>query len=146
MKFEPPSSAALDARMRKARDIDKYLAGNQEYMLNQSLKEHLNALLIQKGLLVADVARGSELDRGYVYQIFNGNKHHFRDKLIAIAFGLGLDEDETQRMLKLSRNKELYVRDKRDAVILFALQRKKTLSETNELLYDHGMTVLGITE
>ncbi len=140
------SSAALDERMRKARNIDEYLAGNQEYMLNQSLKEHLNALLIQKGLLVADVARGSELDRGYVYQIFNGKKRPSRDKLIAIAFGLGLDEDETQRMLKLSRNKELYVRDKRDAVILFALQRKKTLSETNELLYDHGMTALGITE
>ncbi len=140
------SSAALDERMRKARDIDEYLDENQEYMLNQSLREHLNALLVQKGLLVADVARESQLDRKYVYQIFDGKKHPSRDKLIAIAFGLGLDEEETQRMLKVSGNKELYVRNKRDAVILFALQRKKTLMETNDLLDDHGMTALGNTE
>ncbi len=140
------SSAGLDARMRKARDIDEYLDENQEYMLNQSLREHLNALLVQKGLLVADVARESQLDRKYVYQIFDGKKRPSRDKLIAIAFGLGLDEDETQRMLKVSGNKELYVRNKRDAVILFALQRKKTLMETNYLLDDHGMTALGNTE
>jgi len=49
-------------------------------------------------------------------------------------------------MLKVSGNKELYVRNKRDAVILFALQRKKTLMETNYLLDDHGMTALGSTE
>ncbi len=140
------SSAGLDARMRKARDIDEYLDENQEYMLNQSLREHLNALLVQKGLLVADVARGSQLDRKYVYQIFDGKKHPSRDKLIAIAFGLGLNEEETQRMLKVSGNKELYVRNRRDAVILFALQRKKTLMETNYLLDDHGMTALGSTE
>ncbi len=140
------SSAGLDERMRKARDIDEYLDENQEYMLNQSLREHLNALLVQKGLLVADVARESQLDRKYVYQIFDGKKHPSRDKLIAIAFGLGLDEEETQRMLKVSGNKELYVRNKRDAVILFALQRKKTLMETNDLLDDHGMTALGSIE
>jgi len=140
------SSAGLDERMRKARDIDEYLAENQEYMLNQSLREHLNTLLVQKGLLVADVARESQLDRKYVYQIFDGKKRPSRDKLIAIAFGLGLDEEETQRMLKVSGNKELYVRNKRDAVILFALQRKKTLMETNYLLDDHGMTALGSTE
>ncbi len=92
MQFEE-SSAGLDARMRKARDIDEYLDENQEYMLNQSLREHLNALLVQKGLLVADVARGSQLDRKYVYQIFDGKKRPSRDKLIAIAFGLGLDEE-----------------------------------------------------
>ncbi len=145
MQFEE-SSAGLDARMRKARDIDEYLDENQEYMLNQSLREHLNALLVQKGLLVADVARESQLDRKYVYQIFDGKKRPSRDKLIAIAFGLGLDEDETQRMLKVSGNKELYVRNKRDAVILFALQRKKTLMETNDLLDDHGMTALASIE
>lgn len=145
MKFEV-SSAGLGKRMRKARNIDEYLAENREYMLNQSLKEHLNDLLVQKGLLVADVVRGSDLDRKYVYQIFDGKKRPSRDKLIAIAFGLGLNEDETQKMLKLSRNKELYVRDERDAIILFAIQRNKTLRQTNDLLDDHGMTALGSVE
>ena len=136
------SSADLGERMRKARDIDEYLAENQEHMLDQSLKEHLTALLIEKDVSIADVAKGAKLNRVYIYQIFDGKKRPSRDKLIAIAFGFGLDEDETQKLLKVSRNKELYVRDRRDAVILFAIQRKKTLMETNYLLADHGMATL----
>ena len=140
------SSADLGERMRKARDIDEYLAENQEHMLDQSLKEHLTALLIEKNISIAKVAKGAELDRVYIYQIFDGKKRPSRDKLIAIAFGFGLDEEETQKLLKVSRNKELYVRDRRDAVILFAIQRKKTLMETNYLLADHGMATLGNME
>lgn len=137
------SSAGLGERMRKARDIDEYLAENQEHMLDQSLKEHLTALLIEKNISIAKVAEKGQLDRVYIYQIFDGKKRPSRDKLIAIAFGFGLDEEETQKLLKVSRNKELYVRDRRDAVILFAIQRKKSLRDTNDLLDDHGMPTLG---
>lgn len=57
--------------------------------------------------------RGSQLDRAYVYQIFSGEKTPSRDKLIAIAFGMNLSDEETQKMLKLSGNRELYARDQR---------------------------------
>lgn len=46
-------------------------------------------------------------------------------------------------MLKISCNRELYVRDRRDALILFALQQKQTIMEVNESLYDHGFAILG---
>ena len=114
-------------------------------MITSSLSEHLNLLLSQKGIKKADVVRGSLLDRAYVYQIFSGEKTPSRDKLIAIAFGLKLSDDETQKMLKISGNRELYARDKRDALILFALQHKKTIWDTNELLYSHNLTVLGLS-
>ncbi|MBQ6888535.1 MAG: helix-turn-helix transcriptional regulator [Lachnospiraceae bacterium] len=124
-------------------DIDTYLQQNKENMIPHNLPIHLELLLEQKGLTKADVVRGSQLNRKYVYQIFSGEKTPSRDKLIAIAFGLGLSDEQTQTMLKLSGNRELYVRDERDAIILFSLQRKKTIFETNELLYNHGFTVLG---
>ena len=38
---------------------------------------------------------------------------------------------------------ELYARDTRDALILFALERGNTILEVNESLYDHGLAVLG---
>ena len=37
-------------------------------------------------------------------------------KLIAIAFGRYLSGDETQKMLKISGNRELYERGARDAI------------------------------
>lgn len=129
--------------IKAATDIEDYLSRNKENMLSHSLSAHLNILLSQKGIRIADVVRSSLLDRAYVYQIFSGEKTPSRDKLIALAFGLHLSDDETQNMLKLSGNRELYARDERDALLLFSLQREKTIWETNELLFSHSFTVLG---
>ena len=80
----------LKHEIKAATDIEDYLKSNRENLLHGSLPEHLNLLLSQKGLNKADVVRGSLLSRAYVYQIFSGEKTPSRDKLIAIAFGLGL--------------------------------------------------------
>lgn len=134
----------LNHEIKTATDIEDYLAKNKENMLSCSLPGHLKMLLSQKGISRADVVHGSQLDRAYVYQIFSGERKPSRDKLIAIGFGLGLSDAETQQMLKLSGNRELYARDERDALILYALQHKKTILETNDLLFDHSLTVLGV--
>lgn len=126
-----------------ATNIEDYLTNNKENMLASSLSEHLEMLLSQKGASKADVVRGSLLDRTYVYQIFSGRKTPSRDKLIAIAFGLRLSDNEVQKMLKLSGNRELYARDERDAIILFALQRKMDILTVNDLLFKLGFKTLG---
>lgn len=136
----------LNNEIKAATDIEDYLAKNKENMLTRSLPLHLETLLSQKGISRAEVVRGSLLDRAYVYQIFSGERTPSRDKLVAIAFGLRLSDAETQKMLKLSGNRELYARDERDALILFSLQRNKTILETNELLFRHGLTLLGISK
>lgn len=142
--METKSTEELNHEIKEATDIEDYLKKNKKNMAEGSLAEHLNALLSQKKVTKADVVRGSLMDRAYVYQIFSGERIPSRDKLIALAFGLGLTSDETQKLLKLSCNRELYARDERDVLILFALQQKRTLLETNELLFSHGFTVLGI--
>lgn len=140
------STEELKHQIEKATNIEDFLNANHEYMLSGSLSEHLTALLAEKKISKADVVRGSLLDRAYVYQIFSGEKHPSRDKLLALSFGLQLSEEETQKMLKLSGNRELYARDERDAVILFALQHHKTVMETNELLDAHQMPALGAVQ
>lgn len=133
----------LNHEIKSATNIKDFLTKNKVHLLTDSLPEHLNTLLVQKGISRADVVRGSLLDRAYVYQIFSGEKTPSRDKLIAIAFGMCLSDDETQKMLKLSGNRELYARDERDTLILFSLQRKKNIFEINELLISHSLTALG---
>lgn len=134
----------LKHEIKAATDIEDFLTSNDGQMLAQGLTEYLNTLLAQKNISRADVVRGSQLDRAYVYQIFSGEKTPSRDKLIAIAFGLRLSVDETQKMLKLSGNRELYSRDKRDALILFTLQKRGNIAEANGLLYNHGLETLGL--
>lgn len=142
--MELKTTDELNHEIKAVSDIEDFLKKNKKNMLAHSLPEYLNTLLKQKKISRADVVRSSLLDRAYVYQIFSGEKTPSRDKLIAIAFGLCLSDDETQKMLKLSGNRELYARDERDALILFALQRKKNILEINEILTDHNLTILGI--
>lgn len=141
--METKTTEELNHEIKAATDIEDYLLENRENMLTLSLPRYLEDLLAKKGLSRAQVVRDSSLDRAYVYQIFSGEKTPSRDKLLALAFGLSLTGDETQRMLKISCNRELYARDRRDALILFALEQRKTILEANESLYDHGYTVLG---
>ena len=136
------SSAAAANNLVNAENIEDFLAENQKYMLGMALFEYLMLLLQQKRLRRADVVRDSGLEKAYVYQIFDGKKRPSRDKLIAIAFGLHLNAEETQRMLKLGGWSELYPRVERDAVILFAIQRGKDIAATNDLLYNNGFPTL----
>ncbi|MDR1664766.1 MAG: helix-turn-helix domain-containing protein [Clostridiales bacterium] len=140
MKYK--STAELRHEIKSATRIEDFLTANKGQMTVCSLPEHLNALLAQKRLSRAEVVRGSLLDKAYVYQIFSGDKVPSRDKLLALAFGLCLTDDETQKMLKASGNRELYSRDQRDALILFALHRNQNIFEVNELLTAHGHKAL----
>lgn len=137
------STAELGNQLKKALNIKSYLEKNKKHLLDHTLSAHLHLLLKAKGLKRSDVVKGSHLDKAYVYQIFSGRRMPSRDKLIAIAFGLRLNEEEVQRMLKLSGNLELYVRDERDTLILFSIQRGKNVFDTNFLLDEYGFLPLG---
>lgn len=136
-------TAVLNDELKEAKSISDYLKRNQDNMVTCSLSDYLNQLLAEKDIPIAEVVRGSYLERGYVYQIFSGRKTPSRDKLIAIAFGLYLSRDETQKMLKISGNRELYARDARDAIILFCLQRQMPIYEANDFLSTNGFELLG---
>lgn len=136
-------SAPMEREMKQTDDIEDFLEKNRQNMITQTLPEHLNLLLLRKGIGIPDVIRGSMLDRTYVYQIFSGKKKPSRDKLIALAFGLYLSDEETQKMLKLSGNRPLYIKDERDVLILFALQKEMSILEVNELLFSHNFELLG---
>lgn len=136
----------LGHEIKAATDIEDYLESNQENLILQNLPEYLGTLLSCRKITKADIVRGSLLSKAYVYQIFSGEKNPSRDKLIALAFGMRLSEEETQTLLKLSKNAKLYARDKRDSIILFALQRKMSILKVNDLLFRHGFDTLGIQE
>lgn len=143
---QAPSTFDLEHEIKATTNIEDYFEKHSSHMLSHSLPEHLKLLLEQKGISRADVVRDSLLNRTYVYQIFDGRRMPSRNKLIAVAFGMHLSDEETQAMLKLSGYRKLYAKDERDAILLFSLNQKKNIEETNELLYDHGLEVLGAPE
>ena len=123
-------------------NILDYFAENRGEMQIDSLPEYLEQWLKRKDCTKADVVRRSNLNKAYVYQIFLGKKYPSRDKVIALAFGLKLDEKEVQVLLKQAGYRELYPRDPRDALLLYAIGHHKGIIDANELVYDHNIEVL----
>lgn len=108
-----------------------------------SISEYLDLLISEKGLNKSEIIRKSNLDRNYAYQILNGTKKNpSRDKIIMLAFGMELDTEETRKLLKLCKLSDLYVRDPRDSIIIFCLNKHTSLLEANEHIEEFGLDIL----
>ena len=132
----------LENEIKSSNSADEYLIRNSDYLLRQSISGALNEALYKTGMSISQVVKRSGLTRSHVYHIFGGNRMPSRDKLIAIAFGLGLDCDETNALLKKCRVAQLYSKDARDAVIMFNLTHGKDIDETNNDLEKQGFELL----
>ncbi len=144
--FQSTSTLTTLAREKELDQISNIDEVLEKYPPLPALGDHLNRLLAEKNMTIADVNKEAQLDRKYIYQIFDGRKNASRDKLIAIAYGLHLSADETQTLLKISGNEPLYAKERRDTIILWALKHGKNMRETNELLYEHDCKTLGSLE
>lgn len=129
--------------LESTKNIDDYISSNKIHFADISLSDYLHKLLKEKKLKQADVIRNAELDSVYGCQIFSGTKNPTRDKVLCIAFGMGLNLAETQQLLKSCSLPFLYAKHKRDSIIIFAINKKLNILETNNLLYDRGEKTLG---
>ncbi len=121
--------------LKKTKDISNFV-NNEELISKQNLSAYLDKLIKQKHLKKSDIIKKSGLDRSYAYDIFAGKKVPSRDKVLALCFAMKLDIEEIQALLKSTGYAILYPRMKRDSILLFAIQEKKSLYDTNMLLYE----------
>lgn len=133
---------SLQEELRKTNNIEQFEEENSSEFYVQSVAEYLSELLRKYDRKKIEIYKRANLDEGYMYQIFNGRRNAKRDKLLQIAFGFPLTLEETQRLLHLGEHGELYVRRKRDAYLMFALEKGYDVMQTNELLYEKGVKIL----
>lgn len=107
-----------------------------------TLKCYLEELLETKGLNKADVIREANIARTYGYQIFQGERLASRDKLIALSAAMHLTLQECNRLLTIAKAGILYSKNRRDAILIFGLERELSLIDINELLHEMGEDVL----
>lgn len=133
----------LMKRLFKAADLDTYLEGNESNLHSPDFYTLLKQACEERNMLPAQVIERSQIERTYGHQLFNGTRRPSRDKVIQLALGLGLSVDETQRLLRAAGKSPLYPRLKRDAVILYGIQKKLPILAVQESLTKYGLTLLG---
>ena len=132
----------LNQQLNKFKSFEDFWEQNKESIIHNPLPKYLFELLEAKGLSRADVIVRTGLDKAYAYQIFAGMRNPSRDKLITMAFGMNLSEDETQELLRLAGHRELWVKDERDALILFAIRHRLSLVDVHTELERYGLDPL----
>ena len=132
---EPLTEELLD-ELLEAPSIDSYL--DVHALGTRSLSDYLNELLVAKRLKRSQAVRMANLNETFGYQIFTGARNPSRDKVLQIAFAMALTLRETNRALEAAGVSSLYSKDRRDAIIIFCLDRGRSLQKVNEELYRFG--------
>lgn len=132
---EPLTEELLD-ELLEASSIDSFLEGHE--CVSRTLASYLNELLEAKRLKRSQVVRMANLNETFGYQIFTGTRNPSRDKVLQIAFAMALTLRETNRALEAAGVSSLYSKDRRDAIVIFCLDRGCSLQKVNEELYRFG--------
>lgn len=122
-------------------NISQYITSNQEEFLDTPLHIYLKQLLADSGLSVSQVVNRANKGE-YIYQVFRGIKNSSRDVLISIALAVSLSVEETSQLLRNARMPVLDPRNRRDSILIFALNHRLTVSDTNDVLYEFHETML----
>lgn len=134
--MEEPLTEELLSELLSSPSIDTFVdKGN---VGERSLSEYLQQLLAEKGLKQSAVVRDAGLNNTFGYQIFKGTRRASRNKVLQIAFAMGLSLRETDRLLQAAGSNDLYCKNRRDAIIIFSIKKGYSLRKTDEELYRFG--------
>jgi len=131
-----PLTVEILEALKKAESIEAFTHEYIDSFVDITFKEYLDGLLAAKGAKKSAVIKASGLSDSYAFQIFQGYKSPSRDKLMALAIGLGVSYEECQRLLNLAGVNGLYAKNRRDAIIIFGLDKGLSVPELNDILFD----------
>ncbi|MBQ8135706.1 MAG: hypothetical protein IJ192_15120 [Clostridia bacterium] len=132
----------LNKTLKNNIPIDRYLRENSESFSELSFTELLEQILKENHISKSEAIKGSDLERSYGYQIFKGTRKPTRDPLLRLCISMKASSEQTRALLLKNKAAPLYPKDKRDSIIIYGIIHKLSLSEINELLYDHKFALL----
>lgn len=132
----------LQQELMSTNNLDRFLVENGGSFRDVPLQEAIQRIFDEKGMSKAQLAKQSGISEVYLHQLFSGRRFPSRSRLLCLCFGLGATVDEAQSLLQQARHAPLYSRDRRDAIIIFALSHHMTLFEVNDKLFTENLDTL----
>ncbi len=126
---------ALQQELMASSDLSRFLTENEDNFETMDCGACLMRLAEGMDCSKAELARRAGMSTVYLYQVFSGRRRPSRDRMISLCFGLECSVDTAQELLKKTGFQGLYPKNRRDAIILYCLDKGYTLQETNERLF-----------
>lgn len=137
------STDELLALLFKERNLEHFLQRNESAYLTASFSDYLNDWCRKHLQVPEQVIRRANLEKSYGHQLFSGKRNPSRDTVLQLAFAMQADLRQAQEMLRAARRSLLYPRIKRDAVIIYCLHNRVSLTDTQIILQDLELPLLG---
>lgn len=137
------STAELMNGLLKSNSLDRYLKQHEPDMDLPAFHAYITDLCQKQGLVIGHVIEKSNIETSYGYQIFNGKRKPSRDMVLLLAFGFDGGVELAQTLLRMADASPLYPRMKRDAAILYCLHAHMSVVETQDVLFDLSLPLLG---
>ena len=136
-------TAELWARLFRSASMDRYFADGDGTWELPAFADYISMLAKERGEKPETVIGRGGIESSFGHRLFSGTRNPSRDTVLQLAFGFQLDADETQQLLKVARATSLHPRAKRDAVIAYCLQHHRSFMDTQQLLYDNRLPLIG---
>lgn len=132
----------IEKKLESAESYDEFYKENSSQFNHRHPAEYLIAHMDKKKLNKTDIIAKVNINVGYAYEILRGEKRPGRDKILQFAFALKLSILEIQDLLKRCSYAQLFCKNPRDSVIIFCINRKKSLFDVNMLLHKYNFETL----
>ena len=111
---------------RKTSDLENILLNSNESDVNKviefenmNFKDYMKEQIRKHGFLEQEVFLRADISERYGYKLINQEKHTIqRDTILRLCYASKFTLEETQRALKLYGMSPLYVKVKRDAILM----------------------------
>lgn len=137
------STSELWEKLFESSSVERFLASNGNVRKLPSFSEYICMLTKEKSEKAETVIKRGEIESSFGHKLFSGTRNPSRDTVLQLAFGLELNVEETQQLLKVARATALHPRVNRDAIIAHCLENHRSIMETQQLLYENHLPLLG---
>ena len=128
--------------INKQDDLEDYLNDENNIINFDNFVDYYLSLDKVKQLDRSELIKKSNLERTYAYQILNKTRlNPGKDKILCLCIAAKLNLKESLRALEIV-GENLYARNSRDAIIIFAINNNLDLMETNYLLDKYNEEIL----
>lgn len=133
----------LLALLFKERSLERFLKSEESSFLLPSFSEYITKWCADHKIVPEQIILKANIDKSFGHQLFSGKRNPSRDTVLQLAFGMNADVPQAQEMLKIAHKSILYPRIKRDTVIIYCLHNNISLVDTEIILFDLGLPLLG---
>ena len=118
--------------------LENYLLVHTDIFVNEDTKSFWKRLLENKRISKSSVINKSDFSYSYFYEVIRGKKIPTKDKIVRLSLAMELTIEECQQALKISGHSFLSPTNRRDSILIYAIEHKKTLLQCNNLLNKYG--------